>query len=61
MKGNTLDYVITFMIIFQFHLISSFLSHISNSCSYRRNDSIDTNIFVSDFNDLVFPGIDITQ
>ena len=34
---------------------------ISNSCSYRRINSIDTNIFISDFNEIVFPGFDIMQ
>ena len=37
-------------------------SHIiSNACSYRRIYSINTNIIISDFNDIVFPGIYITQ
>ena len=48
-----------FSIVFNIDIPKSHI--ISNACSYRRIDSIDTNIFVSDFNDLVFPGIDITQ
>ena len=47
-----------FSIVFNIDIPKSHI--ISNDCSYRRIDSIDTNIFVSDFNDLVFPGIDIT-
>ena len=44
-----------------FNIDISKIHIIANACSYRIIDSIDTNICVSDFNDLVFPGIDIAQ